>query len=266
MSSLSMADRRILERFLGMSGGYVLDFSDQTLGEFVLEAVGLDIHAEKYGTGGTSKANKLRTLWRLEPDQIVGKLLLGLIEYNASINDRRDADEEALAEKSRQIAAHLFASRLSLDPLMEHARIRNADHLAEQVRRLQASVDTDPSLAIGTAKELIETCCKTILEERGKSLSGSPEVSTLIKETLRELKLVPEGVPETARGADVVKRLLNNLGTIGNCMAELRGLYGTGHGRTGRAAGLSARHARLAVSAASALVVFLFDTHTETKP
>ena len=40
-----MADRRSLEAFLGMGGGYVLDFSDRTLGEFVFDAVGLDIHA-----------------------------------------------------------------------------------------------------------------------------------------------------------------------------------------------------------------------------
>jgi hypothetical protein len=141
----------------------------------------------------------------------------------------------------------------------------NANHLAEQIRRLEASVESDPSLAIGTAKELIETCCKTILAERGKPVTGTPDVSTLTKETLRELKLVPEGIPEAARGADVIKRLLSNLGTIGNGLAELRGLYGTGHGKDGSSKGLSARHAKLAVGAASTLAVFLFETHRETK-
>ena len=42
MSSLKMADRHNLEKFLGMSGGYVLDFSDRTFGEFVFEAVEID--------------------------------------------------------------------------------------------------------------------------------------------------------------------------------------------------------------------------------
>jgi hypothetical protein len=130
---------------------------------------------------------------------------------------------------------------------------------------LEASVETDPSLAIGTAKELIETCCKTILAERGKPVLGTPDVSTLTKETLKELKLVPEGIPAAARGADVIKRLLSNLGTIGNGLAELRGLYGTGHGKHGSSMGLSARHAKLAVGAASTLAVFLFETHKETK-
>jgi 23S rRNA pseudoU1915 N3-methylase RlmH len=51
--------------------------------------------------------------------------------------------------------------------LKEQAKVLNANHLADQIRRLESSVQADPSLAIGTAKELIETCCKTILAERG---------------------------------------------------------------------------------------------------
>jgi hypothetical protein len=79
MSSLQATDRRILEEFLGMSFGYVLNFSDYTFGEFVCETVGLDIHSGHYTGEGTSKAKKLRAFWKLESDQTVGKLLLALI-------------------------------------------------------------------------------------------------------------------------------------------------------------------------------------------
>jgi len=265
MSALSIADRRTLEKLLSMSGGYVLDFSDRTFGEFVTESVGLEIHDERYTVQGTSKANKLRALWRLESDFTVGKLLRALIEYKESPGAAQDKEENALAAKCRQIADCLLASGSSLDPLKEHAKVLNANHLSEQIRRLEASVETDPSLAIGTAKELIETCCKTILAEREKPIVGKPDVSTLTKETLKELKLVPEGVPDATRGADVIKRLLSNLGSIGNGLAELRGLYGTGHGKHGSTAGLGVRHAKLAVGAAATLVVFLFEAHKETK-
>ena len=163
MSALSIADRHNLEKHFGMSGGYVLNFSDRTFGEFVFEAVGLDIHDEKYSADGTSKAKKLRTFWKIESDHMVGKLILALIEYDASLNAMQDAEAKALAEKCRQIATRLLASGQSLSAIKEHAKILNANHLAEQIRRLEASVETDPSLAIGTAKELIETCCKTIL-------------------------------------------------------------------------------------------------------
>lgn len=248
-----------------MDSGYVLDFSDRTFGEFVLDTVGLDLHAEKYTAEGTSKAKKLRAFWKLESDYTVGTLLLALIEHATALQAEPNAEARALVAKCRSIATRLMAGGPSLDPLKEHAKVLNANHLAEQIRRMEASIDTDPSLAIGTAKELIETYCKTILAERGKPVVGTPDVSTLTKETLKELKLVPEGVPDASRGADVIKRLLSNLGTIGNGLAELRGLYGTGHGKHGSATGLGVRHAKLAVGAAATLVVFLFETHMETK-
>jgi len=153
----------------------------------------------------------------------------------------------------------------SLDGIKENAAEFDAKHLAEQIRRIEQSIESDPALAIGTAKELIETCCKTILAERGKPVEGTPDMPTLTKETLKELKLVPDGVPDSARGSDVIKRLLHNLGTIGNGLAELRGLYGTGHGKHGQTSGLNARHAKLAVGAAVTLTTFLFETHKETK-
>jgi hypothetical protein len=81
---------------------------------------------------------------------------------------------------------------------------------------------------------------------------------------LRELKLVPEGIHDVARGSDIIKRLLGNLGTIGNSLAELRNLYGTGHGKHANTGGLSARHTKLAVGAAATLATFLFDTQKET--
>ena len=68
--------------------------------------------------------------------------------------------------------------------------------------RMESAVERDPELAIGTAKELVETVCKTILAERGKPATGTPDMPTLTKVTLKELKLVPDGVPDAARGSD----------------------------------------------------------------
>lgn len=265
MSSLNMRDKRVLEEFLGMGGGYVLNFSDRTFGEFVHEAVEIEIHSDEYSMHGSSKAKKLRAFWEVESDYLVGRLLNALIDY--AQDTARETTEEAkkLAERAREIASRLIAGGPSLDDLKQKAKSLDANHLAEQIRRMEDAVETDPSLAIGTAKELIETCCKTILSERGQEISGTPDIPTLTKATLKELNLVPEGVPNEARGADVIKRLLSNLSTVGHGLAELRGLYGTGHGQHGSTSGLTARHAKLAVGAASTLAVFLFETHEQTK-
>lgn len=265
MSSLTIQDKRLLEGFLRMRGGYVLDFSDRTFGDFVHDAVDLEIHDHRYTVDGTSKAKKLRAFWDLESDYLVGRLLNALIDYAEETAPETTEESKKKAGLCRAIASRLLAGGPSLDDLTQKAESLNANHLAEQIRRMKDSVETDPSLAIGTAKELIETCCKTILAERGKQLSGTPDIPTLTKATLKELKLVPEGVPEAARGADVIKRILRNLSTVGNGLAELRGLYGTGHGQHGSTAGLAPRHAKLAVGAAATLAIFLFETHEQTK-
>jgi hypothetical protein len=134
-------------------------------------------------------------------------------------------------------------------------------YVAQQITRMEAAVDNDPGLAIGTAKELVESCCKTILQDRGVSFSKGADIPELVKLTSRELELTPDDIPEKARAADTIKRLLSNLATITQGVAELRNHYGTGHGKAAGAKGLQPRHAKLAVGAASTLAVFLAETH-----
>jgi hypothetical protein len=134
-------------------------------------------------------------------------------------------------------------------------------YITQQITRMETAVNTDPGLAIGTAKELIETCCRTILKERGVKCSDAAEVTDLVKLTARTLALTPDDVSEKSKAAEVIKRLLSNLGTIAQGVAELRNLYGTGHGKVAGAKGLDPRHAKLAVGAAATLVVFLVETH-----
>ena len=265
MSSLRVREKQLLEDFLGMRSGWVLEFSDRTFGEFCKEAIGIDIHSDKYIISGKSKAKKLRAFWETESDYVVGRLLIAMVDYVEETTREFSEDEGELAERCRAIGVRLLAGGPSLSDLKRRARVLDAEHLAEQIRRIEDSVEKDPSLAIGTAKELIETCCKTILAARGKEIAGKPDIPTLTKATMKELNLVPEGIPNTARGADVIRRLLSNLATVGHGLAELRGLYGTGHGQHGSASGLTARHARLAAGAASTLTVFLFETHEATK-
>lgn len=276
MSSLTAREKARLEKLFDMGGGWVLHFSDATIGTFFGEEVGIDIHDQKYQGTGTSKAKKLREFWRLESDYLVGKVTKAMVEeaeeklfvsssWMPSTDADQDQEKRQLLEDCKAIATRLLSGQVNLDHLKNTATAFDARHLAEQIRRIEQSINDDPALAIGTAKELIETCCKTILAERGKPVTGTPDIPTLTKETLKELNLVPEGIHEQSRGSDVIKRLLSNLGTIGNGLAELRGLYGTGHGKDGKSSGLSARHAKLAVGAASTLATFLFDTHEETK-
>ncbi len=140
----------------------------------------------------------------------------------------------------------------------------DAAYIHAQIERLEASVVKDPDLAIGTAKEFVETCFKTILQERAIVVSGKEDIFELSRMTSQSLQLLPKDVPASARGADSIKRVLSNLVMIVQGVTELRNLYGTGHGKEGRKSGLKQRLAQLVVGAAATLVTFLYQTHLET--
>jgi hypothetical protein len=149
-------------------------------------------------------------------------------------------------------------------PALRSAREKfDADYILRQITRMEAAVEDDPGLAIGTAKELLETTCHAILELRGKSVTGREDLPKLVRMVTEELGLVPDGVSPSTRDPDTVKRILGSLAVVASGIAELRNAYGTGHGRAPGARRLGPRHAKLAVGAAATLAVFLFETHED---
>ena len=107
MSSLTVIDKRYLEKFLNMDSGYVLNYSDNSFGTF-FHRQAVDIHGPKYQTYGTSKAKKLRAFWDTENDSVVGKVLSAMIdEYEVDCElNKKQIDMELLA-KVRGIVARL---------------------------------------------------------------------------------------------------------------------------------------------------------------
>lgn len=111
--------------------------------------------------------------------------------------------------------------------------------------------------------ELVESCCKTILKQRAVECSRPADIGDLTKLVVEELKLVAADTSDEVKGAEVIRLILRNLTAIVHNLAQLRGLYGTGHGRDGKHRGLQPRHARLAVGAAVAFIDFVAETHRE---
>jgi len=81
MSDLNFKEKRFLETLLGMGAGYLLDFSNRTMLEFIIDVMGVDIYIEKYVFKGDSKANRLRAFWEIESNHHVGILFENLLEY-----------------------------------------------------------------------------------------------------------------------------------------------------------------------------------------
>jgi hypothetical protein len=187
------------------------------------------------------------------------------ILIDAQPSDDRDRLIWLLSEDGYEFTGSSLEPRIvtiqGLDEISEIASRFDMPHLQAQIMRIQDSVDDDPDLAIGTAKELLETCCKTILQERGIAYTKNDDLSSLIRLVQSVLDLLPHGSPNQPEGGKTVQRLLGNLGGIVRSTNELRNAYGTGHGKSGRTTGLQPRHARLAVGAASTLATFLWESH-----
>jgi hypothetical protein len=147
--------------------------------------------------------------------------------------------------------------------LGQRAHVVDAPYLWTQIERMQSAVEADPALAIGTAKEIIETTCKSILRERGVAADSKWDVLELVKHTRKRLRLTPEDIPDTAKAAKSIRTVLNSLASVVHGIAELRSPYGTGHGPDGNARGLTPRHARLVAGAAASLAAFLLETHMD---
>lgn len=134
-------------------------------------------------------------------------------------------------------------------------------HLTDYIERIKVGVIDDCELAIGSTKELLEAVLKTILEDAGVAFDRKEDVPQLLRRVQEALELLPGDVDEAKRGAETIRRILGAVGSIVVGLAELRNLYGSGHGKTKRSKGISDRHARLAVGVGTAACAFLLETH-----
>jgi phage gp36-like protein len=134
-------------------------------------------------------------------------------------------------------------------------------HLA----RIQDAVDDRPEEVIGAAKDLIEATVKHVLLQVGEPIPPNASLPELTRLAQRSLLLHPEVLAPTRPGAETIKKILGALSTIATGTAELRNLYGTGHGQAVRTAGLHTRHARLTALVAQAYVTFLLETLSDPR-
>ncbi|BDW88516.1 abortive infection family protein [Thalassospira tepidiphila] len=161
-------------------------------------------------------------------------------------------------QETLKTTTHITRAKQAADTL-------SATWMIREIQRIEAAIDSDPALAIGEAKALLESCCKTILDNEGVEITKKMTLPQMAKEVCKLLKLIPDDIPKEAKGSDSIKMLLSNLGSIPRYVAEIRGLYGSGHGKPGNYRGLEPRHARLAVQSAVTFIDFVTETYKKKK-
>jgi len=183
-------------------------------------------------------------------------------------NDNLNGDNFEIVEKSRVSGKPIFGGRQKIlgKEFIEKRggelkQILNAEYVLQQINLMESSIEKSPHISIGLAKELIETCCKSIFEERGEQYDKDWDLSKLMKHTTKLLKLTPQDIPNEAKASSSIKQILGSLSSVVQGIAEIRNEYGSGHGKNGNFVGLQPRHAKLAVGSASTLAIYLLETH-----
>lgn len=183
-------------------------------------------------------------------------------------NENLKEDGFEIIEKTRVSGRPVFAGRLKVfgnESLVRRVqdinRVLNAEYVSKQITLMESSIESAPHVSIGLAKELVETCCKSILVERNEEFDRNWDLPKLMKETAKLLRLVPMDIPNEVRASDSIRKILGSLSSVVHGISEVRNEYGSGHGKDRGFKGLLPRHAKLVVGAASTLAVYLYETH-----
>lgn len=253
-------------------GGYVLDFSTADFDTFTMESVGVALCSHY----GLSKRKSLNAFINESTDDKSNKLLLDLLNYYElhypNFEKERDGINDPYSygtpndvygkyyAKCKEIAQRISSNQFSAFAAKSVEEAFSSEYINKQMSIMLENQSTNPTEAIGKAKELIESCCETILERNGITPNKDWKLNQLVDETMKLLEITPKHIPDTAKEATAIKAILGSLRGIATNIAIIRNAYGSGHGKSASYKGLQERHAKLAIGSSVTLVNFLWDS------
>ncbi|VVQ32541.1 hypothetical protein PS947_03037 [Pseudomonas fluorescens] len=101
MANFKSAEMKFLDSIFEMGKGYVLDFSDRTMGIFFLEELNIDIDHVMFSKDGTSKAKRLRCLLQNADAATVCRVLEALWKYRQTIREETGTEETIVNAEGR---------------------------------------------------------------------------------------------------------------------------------------------------------------------
>ncbi|SKC47068.1 Abortive infection C-terminus [Ohtaekwangia koreensis] len=147
---------------------------------------------------------------------------------------------------------------------VEIRKYLNTDYVSAKISTMTEAVYKDTDLAIGTAKELLETTCKSILKQKGVAINKDWTLPQLLNNTTSALDFKPKEADNPNTAEKAIRQILGGISTIVHGVAELRNGYGTGHGKDANFKGLEVKYAKLCVSVVSEIVILFLATQGET--
>jgi hypothetical protein len=164
---------------------------------------------------------------------------------------------EFIWSEFNNLLSHLETNKTS--PLNEII-VFDEIHLHSLWEKVLERKDSDPEGAITSARTLIESVLKYILDDQAISYNESADLPVLYKEVSKSLNLAPE-----LHNEGIFKQILGGISSIVSGLGALRNKLGDAHGKSKTNVKPSVRHSELAVNLAGSMAIFLFRTYTEKK-
>lgn len=164
--------RDVFDRIFKSGGGYVLDFSDRTMGEWFEETVGIDIYQARFQVESASKGKTLRGFVEVAEPRLVANVLRALWAYRCSqkeLIEQDSAEEERLQLWLEQFATEL--EQVSTLPLSEAIVDFSGD---TTLNKLRASIASDligekPDVALDRVHTYCVKRFRHLLAKRGQT-------------------------------------------------------------------------------------------------
>lgn len=138
-TALKQTDFLLIDDLFQMGGGYVLNFSDRTFGDFFRKELGIDIDDFEFSVEGTSKAKRLRYFLKTKDTVIVVRTLEALWEYrDACMQHTGEAETVRNASARFHDLLSRLRGRTTTSPSSSTARPQTAD--AAVIARLAAEL------------------------------------------------------------------------------------------------------------------------------
>jgi hypothetical protein len=192
MADLSSIEKLKIEKLFDMGTGYVIDFSNRTFSEFILDNMGIEIYDSKYDYASGSKANRLRAFWQKEPNHIAGQLLLKLLEYwmvkKEDAYPKITPAEQALYDECARIAERLIQDSPieNLDAIQSFSDDKNFSLLAKSIK--DSIRNNEPEAALDRLHTFFVKYVRQLCDKHGIEHDRNKPLHSLFGEYVKYLK------------------------------------------------------------------------------
>lgn len=222
MSDLKRIERIKFEKLFEMGGGYVMEFSNRTFEDFVLEIVGKEIYGGRYDNDTNSKAKLLRKFWEIESNYTVSILTEAMIdlwiaEKQTSFSKISD-EEKVLVENCRKIVSRLKENSPVEDIQSIKAELAENDfsllakHIRESIEKNEpeAALDRLHTYMVKYLRRLCEKHKLDLMKEETLNALFGKYTKHLVNKELIESKMTEKILKYSINIFDAFNDIRNN--------------------------------------------------------